>query len=78
MSLSSEGSGAGPADRASSPEASSESHTREPALDRVAASVAALDALADRPLSEQADLYQRVHTELQAELAEIDGTAAQG
>jgi hypothetical protein len=78
VSLSSEPSGADGADQVPPPQAPAEQPSGDPALDRVAASVAALDALADLPLSEQADVYQRVHTQLQGELAEIDGGAVQG
>jgi hypothetical protein len=35
--------------------------------------LAVLDQLADRPLQEHAEVYQRVHADLQAALAEIDG-----
>jgi len=31
-----------------------------------------LDTLADRPLSEHPDVYQQLHADLQATLAEID------
>jgi hypothetical protein len=78
MSLSSQPSGADGADQARPPDWTPEPPSGDPALERVAASVAALDALADLPLSEQADLYQRVHTQLQGELAEIDGGAVHG
>jgi hypothetical protein len=44
--------------------------TRPTALDRIDA---ALEQLADRPLAEQADGYERLHADLQAALAEIDG-----
>lgn len=40
---------------------------------RLAERVAALDTVGDLPLAEHAEAYQRLHTELQAELAEIDG-----
>jgi hypothetical protein len=78
VSLSSEPSGIDGADQVRPPEAGAQAPSGDPALDRVAASVAALDALGDLSLSEQADVYQRVHTGLQGELAEIDGGAVQG
>jgi hypothetical protein len=47
----------------------------DPVMNRIRASVHALDGIADRPLAEHADLYERVHAQLQGELAEIDGGA---
>lgn len=44
-----------------------------PITTRVADAVRSLDDVAERPLAEHADLYQRVHAELQSALAEIDG-----
>ncbi len=35
--------------------------------------LAVLDQLADRPLHEHAEVYQGVHADLQAALADIDG-----
>jgi hypothetical protein len=35
--------------------------------------LAVLDELADRPLQEHAEVYQSLHADLQAALAEIDG-----
>ena len=55
------------------PGAEADDQVSDPAIDRVAASVAALDTLADLPLSEHADVYQHVHAQLHAELAAIDG-----
>jgi hypothetical protein len=46
----------------------------QPAAARIAERVAALDAVGDLPLAEHAEAYQRLHTELQAALAEIDGS----
>lgn len=40
---------------------------------RIAQQVAALDKVADLPLSQHAEMYQRLHTELQDALADIDG-----
>ena len=40
---------------------------------RIAEQVAALDTVGDLPLAEHAEMYQRLHTELQGALAEIDG-----
>jgi hypothetical protein len=40
---------------------------------RISAHLGALSSLDSRPLAEHADVYQRVHTELQSALAEIDG-----
>jgi hypothetical protein len=44
-----------------------------PVEERVRRQVAALDGIADRPLSEHAQRYDEVHAELQAALTEIDG-----
>jgi hypothetical protein len=41
--------------------------------ERIAARVAALDAVDELPLAEHVELYQRLHAELQSALAEIDG-----
>jgi hypothetical protein len=41
--------------------------------DRFDAQRAALAGLADRPLSEHADVFGQVHAQLQAALADIDG-----
>jgi hypothetical protein len=38
----------------------------------VAETLGLLDTLADRPLAEHPDIYQRAHTRLQQALAEID------
>lgn len=45
-----------------------------PALsaERIAAQVAALDTIGALPLTEQVELYQRLHGELQSALAEIE------
>ncbi|MEO6886211.1 MAG: hypothetical protein ABI232_08005 [Jatrophihabitantaceae bacterium] len=40
--------------------------------DQIAAHLAELDTVAQKPLTEHADAYQRVHVELQRALAEID------
>jgi len=40
---------------------------------RIAEHLASLDALGSLPLAEHAEVYQRLHTQLQAALAEIDG-----
>jgi hypothetical protein len=40
---------------------------------RIAQQVAALDKVADLPLSQHAEMYQRLHAELQDALADIDG-----
>jgi len=40
---------------------------------RIAGWVAALDTAGDLPLAEHIEVYQRLHTQLQAALAEIDG-----
>jgi hypothetical protein len=63
--------GAGPEEiqETRAPEAGSE----VAGADRFAAQRAALDTLADRPLSEHADTFGQVHAQLQAALAEIDG-----
>jgi hypothetical protein len=44
-----------------------------PVEERVRRHVAALDGIADLPLSEHAQRYDEVHAELQAALTEIDG-----
>lgn len=44
-----------------------------PVAERVRRRVAALDGIADLPLSEHAQRYDEVHAELQAALTEIDG-----
>ncbi|MEP7179475.1 MAG: hypothetical protein ABI775_10325 [Pseudonocardiales bacterium] len=41
--------------------------------ERIAERVAVLDAVAELPLAEHVELYQRLHAELQSALAEIDG-----
>jgi hypothetical protein len=46
---------------------------RPAAVTRVAATVAALDGLAARPLAEHPDVYEQVHRELRAVLAQLDG-----
>lgn len=51
----------------------------EPGIDsgpaqRITSHLGALDTLDSRPLAEHADVFHRVHAELQAALAEIDGT----
>jgi hypothetical protein len=43
------------------------------AEERVDAGLGALDGLAARPLAEHAPVYEALHEELQAVLAEIDG-----
>ena len=42
-------------------------------LAQIDAQLGGLDAIAELPLAEQAEAYQRVHAGLQAALAEIDG-----
>jgi hypothetical protein len=39
----------------------------------IAEQVGVLDNVSDLPLAEHAEVYQRLHTQLQAALAEIDG-----
>lgn len=41
---------------------------------RIAERLVALDTVGDLPLAEHAEAYQRLHLELQAALAEIDGS----
>lgn len=41
--------------------------------ERIAERVAVLDAVAELPLADHVELYQRLHAELQSALAEIDG-----
>ena len=53
------------------PELAGEPVNSEP--DRFAAPRAALAGLDERPLSEHADVFGQVHSQLQAALAEIDG-----
>ncbi|PZS15837.1 MAG: hypothetical protein DLM57_11835 [Pseudonocardiales bacterium] len=48
-------------------------HAPATASAHIAAGLAALDAVADLPLADHVDVYQRLHTELQAALAEIEG-----
>lgn len=54
----------------------SDEDTSDPVIARIRQSVHALDGLSDRPLAEHADVYAAVHTQLQNELAEIDGGSA--
>lgn len=42
------------------------------ALERIAAQAAVIDTIPERPLAEQAEAYQQVHTALQGILAEIE------
>jgi hypothetical protein len=39
---------------------------------RIEAALAGLETLGERPLSEHAEVYEQVHTRLQAALSEID------
>ncbi len=54
-------------------ESTRQDRSLEPAPTRIASSLAALDRIAERPLAEHADVFSRVHAELQDALAEIDG-----
>lgn len=46
-----------------------------PVEDRVRGQLAELEDIDDRPLSEHAERYDRIHTQLQAALTDIDDTA---
>jgi len=50
-----------------------ESTPAESASARIAAQVTVLDTMGDLPLADHIEIYHRLHTELQAALAEIDG-----
>ena len=53
------------------------SHEPSPRQDEPApavAELAELDSLDERPLAEHADVFGRVHAQLQAALAEVDGS----
>lgn len=52
--------------------------TADPVVARIRHSVRAIEDIADRPLAEHADVYAAVHTQLQGELAEIDGGTSTG
>lgn len=52
------------------PSADSALDTR-PAVERITAAAAAIEAMADLPLAEHAEQYQQLHTTLQAELGAI-------
>lgn len=45
----------------------------DPVISRIRSSVRALDEVSDIPLAEHPDVYAALHTQLQSELAEIDG-----
>jgi hypothetical protein len=42
-------------------------------VDAAVADLAELESLSARPLAEHADVYQHVHEQLQAALAQLDG-----
>lgn len=50
----------------------------DPVIARIRQSVRAIEDISDRPLAEHADVYAAVHTQLQGELAEIDGGTSSG
>lgn len=57
----------------SSPATAPPAAVSEPSSDRFAAPRAALASLDERGLDEHAEVFARVHADLQAALAEIDG-----
>lgn len=47
----------------------------DPVIARIRRNLEAVNEIAARPLAEHADVYAALHTQLQGELAEIDGAA---
>jgi DNA-binding GntR family transcriptional regulator len=64
-----------PAEQSAPPAETAASAHAAPQLspERITERVAVLDAVAELPLAEHVELYQRLHAELQSALAEIDG-----
>ncbi|MCU1658284.1 MAG: hypothetical protein JWO57_2940 [Pseudonocardiales bacterium] len=62
-----------PSSQTETPEFQPDHQPVDATIQRIDQHMAVLDSMRERPLPEHADVYQRLHVELQDALAEIDG-----